>query len=54
MKPKEKSFDAVKQMREIREKLSEQYWQNPEALKKDMALIRKKYNLKTQENKETS
>jgi hypothetical protein len=54
MKHKEKRFDAVKQMREIREKLSEKYWQNPEALKKDLATIRKKYNFKTQENKEAS
>ena len=45
---------SVKQMREIREKLSEKYWQNQEALKKDIALIRKKYNFKTQENKEAS
>jgi hypothetical protein len=38
-------FDAVKMMREIREKLSEKYWQHPGILKKDMAAIRKKYNI---------
>lgn len=38
-------FDAVKSMREIREKLSERYWENPDILKQEMEEIRKKYNL---------
>jgi len=37
-------IDAVKMMREIREKLSEEY-QDFETEKKDLEKIRKKYNL---------
>lgn len=40
---KEKEFDAVKMMREIREKLSMKYWKHPDLLKKDMKAVRKKY-----------
>lgn len=40
-----KKFDAVKMMREIREKLSEKYWRHPDILKKEMEAIRKKYNI---------
>jgi hypothetical protein len=43
---KEKKFDAVQMMREIREKLSEKYWRHPDILKKEMESIRKKYHLK--------
>jgi hypothetical protein len=39
-------FDAVKAMREIREKLSEKYWKHPDILKKEMEEIRKKYQFK--------
>lgn len=39
-------LDAVKMMREIREKLSEKYWKHPELLKKEMEEIRKKYHFK--------
>lgn len=42
---KNKEFDAVISMREIREKLSKKYWNNTEILKKEMDLIRKKYNI---------
>ena len=42
---KNKTFDAVQMMRDIREKLSLKYWKNPDRLKKDMEEIRKKYNL---------
>jgi hypothetical protein len=42
----EKKFDAVQMMREIREKLSEKYWNHPEILKKEMEMIRQKYRLK--------
>jgi hypothetical protein len=45
---KNKTFDAVQAMREIREKLSEKYWKQPEILKKEMKVIREKYNLKVQ------
>ena len=43
---KNKDFDSVKMMREIREKLSEKYWEHPDILKKEMEAIREKYNLK--------
>ena len=39
-------FDAVKMMREIREKLSEKYWKHPDILKKEMEEMRKKYHFK--------
>jgi hypothetical protein len=39
-------LDAVKMMREIREKLSEKYWKQPDILKKEMEEIRKKYHFK--------
>lgn len=44
-----KDFDAVKMMREIREKLSEKYWKHPEILKQEMQKIREKYHLKIAE-----
>jgi len=40
-------LDAVKMMREIREKLSEKYWKHPDILKKEMEEIRKKYHFKS-------
>jgi len=40
-----KKFDAVKMMRDIREKLSEKYWKHPDILKQEMKAIRQKYNL---------
>jgi DNA-binding transcriptional regulator YiaG len=46
-----KPFDAVKMMREIREKLSEKYWKHPEILKQEMEQIREKYNLNIPEFK---
>ena len=39
-------LNAVKMMREIREKLSEKYWKHPDILKKEMEEIRKKYHFK--------
>ena len=42
---KNKEFDAVQMMREIREQLSEKYWKHPDILKKEMQAIREKYNL---------
>lgn len=41
-----KKIDAVQSMRNIREKLSEKYWKHPDILKKEMEVIRKKYNIK--------
>ncbi len=43
---KNKKFDAVQMMRDIREKLSEKYWKHPDLLKKEMEAIREKYNFK--------
>jgi hypothetical protein len=40
-----KKTDAVKMMRDIREKLSERYWKHPDILKQEMEAVRKKYNL---------
>jgi hypothetical protein len=48
-KSKEKDYDAVKEMREIREKLSLKYWKHPDVLMKDMQAIREKYNLQIKE-----
>ncbi len=43
---KNKKFDAVQMMRDIREKLSEKYWKHPDVLKKEVEAIQKKYNIK--------
>jgi len=37
-----KTYDSVLNMREIREKLSLRYWQNPDLLKSDLEKIRLK------------
>ena len=44
---KEKKIDAVKMMREIRDKLSEKYSENPGLEKRDLEEIRKKYGIDT-------
>jgi hypothetical protein len=46
-----KTFDAVKMMREIREQLSEKYWKHPEILNHDMVEIRRKYQMPEPETK---
>ena len=43
MKTKEKTFDAVQMMRDIRNKLHLEYEKNPEKRKQDLERIRKKY-----------
>jgi hypothetical protein len=48
MKTKEKEFDAVKMMRDIRDRLSERWSKYPELEMKDLEEIRKKYNLKVE------
>ncbi|MHA1210802.1 MAG: hypothetical protein ACTSRF_16500 [Candidatus Freyarchaeota archaeon] len=40
-----KKFDAVRMMREIRDKLSKRYARNPEAEKRDLEDIRRKYGI---------
>jgi hypothetical protein len=43
---KNKEFDAVEIMREIRNKLSKKYSQDPEAENRDLKRVRRKYNIK--------
>ena len=43
---KDKKFDAVRMMREIRDKLSEIYSKDPEAEKRDLGAIWRKYGIK--------
>jgi len=43
MKTKNKKFDAVKMMRDIRDKLHQEYEKNPEKRKRDLERVRKKY-----------
>ncbi len=43
---KDKKFDTVRMMKEIRDKLSEIYTKDPEAEKRDLEAIRKKYGIK--------
>ena len=50
---KEKSFDAVKIMREIRESLSKEYLQNFEKEKRDLRKIQLKYRIKSLRKKLT-
>ena len=42
---KDKKFDAVKIMREIRDRLSKRYSKNPETEEKELKKIREKYNI---------
>lgn len=42
-KRKAKSFDTVKMMREIRDKLSKKYSSNPEKEKEELEKVRSKY-----------
>lgn len=46
MKPKKKSI--LQTLRDIRDKQSAKYYNNPELLKQDLKKIRKKYHLKPQ------
>ena len=46
-KSKEKTFDAVKMMREIRDNLSKIYIDHPEIEKKELEEIRLKYGIKS-------
>jgi hypothetical protein len=48
MKTKDKRFDAVKMMRDIRDKLHQEYEKNPEKRQQDLEKVRNKYmHLKT-------
>lgn len=43
---KKKKIDAVKMMRDIRDKLTERYLKNPELENSDLEKIRRKYKIK--------
>ena len=43
MKTKDKKFDSVKMMRDIRDQLHKEYEKNPKKRKKDLIRVRKKY-----------
>jgi hypothetical protein len=45
-----KAYDAVKMMREIRDKLHREYVKNPEKRRLDLERIRKQYLKKTAES----
>ena len=47
-KSKEKEFDTVKMMREIRDSLSRLYNEHPEIEEKELEKIRKRYGIKPQ------
>jgi len=48
-KKEEKKFDSVKMMREIRDKLSKKYSQNPDQETSDLVKIKAKYKIKSKE-----
>jgi hypothetical protein len=50
----EKEFDAVKEMRSIREKLQKEYQKNPSLRRKRLEQIRKKYRLTKRTKKNPS
>ena len=54
MKNKEKDFDAVIMMREIREKLRKKYEANPGLREEHLKEIHKKYGMKPIEKKSNS
>ena len=43
MKTKDKKFDSVKMMRDIRDRLHKEYEKNPKKREKDLIRVRKKY-----------
>ncbi len=46
---KDKDFDAVRMMRDIRKKLAEEYLSDPEKEEQDLKKIRKKCGIKEQQ-----
>jgi len=48
---KDKKFDAVRMMREIRDKLSKNYREDEGAEERDLLYIRKKYGIKGKNEK---
>jgi hypothetical protein len=49
---KKKKFDSVKLMREIRDKLTKRYLENPELESTDLEKVRRKYHLKNKEKRQ--
>jgi len=49
---KKKKFDSVKLMRDIRDKMTKRYLDNPELEKADLEKIRRKYHLTKKEKKQ--
>lgn len=43
---KDKEFNTVRMMREIRDKLSKRYNEDPEAERRDLQDVRRKYGIK--------
>jgi hypothetical protein len=53
MKAINKKIDAVKMMREIRDKLNKEYFENPKKFERDLERINNRYNiLKASKRKE--
>ncbi len=44
---KNKKFDAVKMMRDIRDKMTKRYLENPDLEISDLQKVRRKYNINT-------
>jgi hypothetical protein len=51
MKDDEKDFDAVKMTRAIRDRMAERYLEDPDAERRDLEAVWKKYGLKPPEPK---
>ena len=48
---KDKNFDAVRMMREIRNELSRRYIEDPSAEERDLQEIRKRYGIRGEDGK---
>ncbi|WP_343306714.1 hypothetical protein AAHN97_06340 [Chitinophaga niabensis] len=51
MMKKDKKYDAVQEVRDIREKLSVKYWQHPEELKAALKAVREKFTASQKKKK---
>ncbi len=54
MKTEQKIFDSVKMMRDIRNKLTKRYLNNPDLEMKDLEKIREKYHFHSKDDKQLS
>ncbi|WP_188316222.1 hypothetical protein [Chitinophaga agrisoli] len=48
MMKKAKKYDAVAEVRKVREKLSVKYWENPDLLLRDLKAARQRYHSEMQ------